>query len=186
MSTKFGMPIFLEDKTGDITGSEFTDIYNRARLVLRCTLRTAERSAYMVYDLSERVESRTGLPAPAACLDFRPPNALGSVKIRDGEYVPMGQYLSKLSPLGTSKARKFVASDGQEYRWTWQAGQEDEWVCKNASNYHVASYVLKPAGEPKYNGSSGCTLTIEENFAHLSAELLASLTIMRHIAKYNL
>ncbi|OCH89060.1 hypothetical protein OBBRIDRAFT_42684 [Obba rivulosa] len=185
MSTKFGMPIFLEDKTGDIAGSEFTDIYNRARLVLRCTLRNAARAAYMVYDLSERVDSRSGLPVPAACLDFGANNALGSVKIRGGEYVPMSQYLSKLSPLGSSKARKFTASDGQEYRWTYQSGKEDEW-CKNASNYHIASYVLKPAGEPQYSGSSGCTLTIEEDFTHLAAELLASLTIMRHIAKYNL
>ncbi|EMD33839.1 hypothetical protein CERSUDRAFT_117905 [Gelatoporia subvermispora B] len=184
--TKFGMPLFLEDKSGSLTGSEYTDLYNRARLVLRCTLRTPARAAYMVYDLAERADPRSGLPVPAACLDFGPADALGSVKIRDGEHVPMGQYLTKLSPLGSSKNRKFVASDGQEYRWAHQAGQDDEWVCRNASNYHIASYTLKAAGEPKYTGSSGCALTIEEDYAHLAPELLASLTIMRHIAKYNL
>ena len=100
MTTKFGMPIFLEDKTGDLAGSEFTDIYNRARLVLRCTQRTTARTAYMIYDLAERADPRSGLPVPAACLDFGASNALGNVKIRAGEYVPMAQYLGKLSPLG--------------------------------------------------------------------------------------
>ena len=77
--------------------------------------------------------------------------------------------------------------------------------CTNASGYHVASYCLKSPDEPKYAGSSGCVLTVEESYSNIvggtrrfpplillgaetlpSVELLASLIIMRHIAKYNL
>lgn len=40
--------------------------------------------------------------------------------------------------------------------------------CVNArSGYHIATYSMKPAGEPQYPGSSGCMLTVEEAYPHL-------------------
>ncbi|PCH35969.1 hypothetical protein WOLCODRAFT_140146 [Wolfiporia cocos MD-104 SS10] len=179
--TQFGMPFFLEDQTGELTGSEFVDLYNRMRLGFRCTLRDTHRTAYMVYDLS----SRRASAAPLACLDFGANNALGTIKIGDGENISMAEYLSKASA-GGKKARKFTASDGQQYRWVYQSTEDTEWMCLNSSDYHVASYSLKPAGEPHYSGSSGCMLTVEEQYPHIVGELLASLIIMRHIVKYNL
>ena len=84
-----------------------------------------------------------------------------------------------------AQSRKFKAADGQEYRWTLHP--DGEWQvrtgihnmsrvflltsvlqCTNArSNYHVATYSMKPAGEPQYAQSSGCMLTVEEAYPHL-------------------
>ncbi|TBU24641.1 hypothetical protein BD311DRAFT_766116 [Dichomitus squalens] len=181
--TNFGLPYFLEDTTGKLTGSDFVDLHNRMHLSLKQTLRDAHHTAYVIYDLSSRSSGRGGLLVPLASLDFGPQNALGSIKIADGEHVPMGHYLMKSASL--SKSRKFKAADGQEYRWTLQP--DGEWQCTNAkSNYHVATYSMKPAGEPQYSSSSGCMLTVEEAYPHLVGELLASLIVMRHIEQYNL
>ncbi|KAI0332283.1 hypothetical protein GY45DRAFT_1274109 [Cubamyces sp. BRFM 1775] len=177
--SNFGLPFFLEDTTGRITGSEFVDLHNRMHLCLRQTLRDAHRVAYVIYDLSSRQSSRA-----LATLDFGANNALGTIKIGDAEHIQMGQYLAK-SGRYVSKSRKFRASDGQDYRWTLQSN--GEWQCTNArSGYHIATYSMKPAGEPHYSGSSGCMLTVEEAYPHLVGELLASLTIMRHIEEHNL
>ncbi|GBE80294.1 hypothetical protein SCP_0300090 [Sparassis crispa] len=186
MATVYGVPYFLEDQSGDLAGSEFVDLYKRISLTVRCTLRSDTHTAYMVYDMTSRGVNRGGLLVPLACLDFGAGHALGTIKVGEKEAVNMSDYLTKLSPLGSSKQRKFVASDGQEYRWKWRSDADDEWTCVNSSGYHVASYSLKPAGEPQYQSSSGCVLTVEESYPHLIGELLASLTIMRHIAKYNL
>jgi len=45
--------------------------------------------------------------------------------------------------------------------------------CTNKSQYLVAFYSLKVAGEPDYLGSSGCMLTIDEAYPHLAAGALA-------------
>ncbi|KAI0929799.1 hypothetical protein AcV5_006667 [Taiwanofungus camphoratus] len=185
--TTYGLPFFLVDQTGELTGSEFVDLYNRMRLSLRCTMRDAQRTAYMVHDMTAAGSTRSGLPVPLACLDFGPNNALGTVKIGDAPYVNMAEYLAKVTPFGSSKTRKFVASDGQEYQWAFNSNNNDtQWTCLNASGYHVASYSLKPAGEPQHSRHSGCVLTVEESYPHIVGELLASLIIMRHIAKHNL
>ncbi|OBZ70750.1 hypothetical protein A0H81_09312 [Grifola frondosa] len=171
------MPYFLEDSTGELTGSEFVDLYNRMHLSLKCTLRDAHHIAYVIYDsLSCRTSpGRGGLLVPLASLDFGANNALGTIKIGDGEHVNMNEHLAKTSTLGSSKTRKFVASDGQEYKWTWQGDGDAQWTCLNSNGYHVASYSLKPAGEPKYSGSSGCMLTVEESYPHIvGGELFSS------------
>ncbi|KAI0674884.1 hypothetical protein C8Q78DRAFT_1066791 [Trametes maxima] len=180
--TTFGLPYFLEDTTGRITGSEFVDLHNRMHLSIKQTLRDAHHSAYVIYDHSRSSGASRGLFLPLATLDFGAHNALGTIKVGDGEHIQMGQYLAKS---GSSKSRKFRASDGQDYRWTLQA--DGDWQCTNArSGYHIATYSMKPAGEPQYSGSSGCMLTVEEAYPHLVGELLASLTIMRHIEQHNL
>ncbi|KAH9858991.1 hypothetical protein C2E23DRAFT_800860 [Lenzites betulinus] len=182
--SNFGLPFFLEDTTGRLTGSDFVDLHNRMHLRLKQTLNDVHHVAYMIYDLQSQQPGpgRIGLMAPLAILDF-PTNALGTIKIGDGEHVQMGQYLSKSS--GTHKSRKFRASDGQDYRWTLQAN--GEWQCTNArSGYHIATYSMKPAGEPQYAASSGCMLTVEEAYPNLVGELLASLIIMRYIEEHNL
>ena len=94
--TNFGMPYFLEDTTGQLTGSDFVDLHNRMHLSLKPTLRDAQHSAYIIYDLSSRSGGgRGGLLVPLATLDFGPHGALGSVKIGDGDHIPMGHYLIK-------------------------------------------------------------------------------------------
>lgn len=74
------------------------DLYNRMRFSIRCTLRSTEHTAYMVYDLStDSSSSRGGLLVPIACLDFGANHALGTVKIGEKEHVQMNQFLSRVS-----------------------------------------------------------------------------------------
>ena len=91
--TNFGMPYFLEDSTGQLTGSDFVDLHNRTHLSLKQTLRDAHHTAFVIYDLSARPGARTGLLVPLATLDFGPANALGTVKVGAAEHVPMDRYL---------------------------------------------------------------------------------------------
>ena len=80
-----------------------------------------------------------------------------------------------------------MASDGQEYLWSWRVRSDQEWTvsniyiyimcspfflprylqCTNASHYLVAYYSLKLPGEPEYTQSSGCMLTVDEAYPHL-------------------
>ncbi|KAK7013969.1 hypothetical protein R3P38DRAFT_3004348 [Favolaschia claudopus] len=112
-------------------------------------------------------------------LDFGPNNGLGTVSVASVP-MPMRKYLYK-NPMGSSKVRRFVASDGQTYQWSRRTQPNQEWTCTNANNYVIASYSLKAPGEPEYSNSSGCILEIAEQF-----EMIASLWIMRHIQAYDL
>ncbi|TFK44036.1 hypothetical protein BDQ12DRAFT_640450 [Crucibulum laeve] len=180
----FGMPYFLEDKTGKLTGSEFDDMHDRMHFVYRCTARDSTRTAYMIYNTTRGTEA--SFTKPIAALDFGPGNSLGSICFDPQVNIPMKKYLTKTSTLGSSKDRKFVASDGQEYRWRWRYKEDQEWTCTNGRDYLIAYYNLKPAGEPEYENSAGCMLTVEEPYGNLAGDMLASLMIMRHIAAYNI
>ncbi|KAI0319118.1 hypothetical protein OF83DRAFT_852434 [Amylostereum chailletii] len=178
-----GMPFFLEDISGSLNGSDFVDLHDRMRLSVRCTLRDATHTSYMIYDLMSPDPRR--LVQPAAALDYGANHALGTVVIGSRAGVRMDQYLVKTSRFGSSRTRKFVASDGQQYVWSWRSREDFEWTCLNSNNYLVAYYNLKIPGE-HYTKSSGCMLTVDESYPHLAVELLASLLVMRHIAEHNL
>ncbi|KAG1869766.1 hypothetical protein C8R48DRAFT_597385 [Suillus tomentosus] len=176
--TSYGMPYLLEDKTGKLTGSHFVDINDRLRLTLRCTTREAAHTTYIIYNTTAGTD-------PVVTLNFGSNNSLGTITFGSGPQVPMNSFLEP-SPNENAKSRKFIGSDGQQYRWSWRTTQSEEWTCTNTSNQQVASYSLKVPGEPEYDHSSGCVLTIEEAYPHLAVEMLASLTIMRHIVTHNL
>jgi hypothetical protein len=98
MSTTYGIPFHLEDSTGNIHDSNFTDLYERMSFTVRTTMRTEDRSAIMVYNASASSHAgRGGLMVPIACLDFGANDALGTVKIGQGESVEMERFLSRLS-----------------------------------------------------------------------------------------
>ncbi|KAK0244098.1 hypothetical protein EDD85DRAFT_759232 [Armillaria nabsnona] len=182
MTTKYGIPIFLEDKSGKLSGSEFIDIHERMRFSYRCTARDATHTAYMIFNAYHR--------AAVVALDFGPGNSLGTISW-GGVTIPMNKYLVRVSNRGDTdrhvgRVRKFVGSDSQEYFWSWRTQDNQEWTCTNTKGYLVAYYSLKVPGEPPYEGSSGCSLTVDEAYGHLAAECLASLMIMRHIAEFNL
>ncbi|KAF9257218.1 hypothetical protein L218DRAFT_879998 [Marasmius fiardii PR-910] len=178
MTTTYGMPYFLEDKTGSLSGSEFIDINDRLHFVYRCTAHASTHTTYMIFKASSMTE-------PLMALHFGPKNALGTVSFPSHASFAMNKYLSKVStPSGS--AWKFVASDGQEYFWTWRSQANQEWTCTNVNGYLVAYYSLKTPGEPQYESSSGCSLTIEEAFPHLVIEMLGTLMILRHMAHYRL
>ncbi|KIK57920.1 hypothetical protein GYMLUDRAFT_45732 [Collybiopsis luxurians FD-317 M1] len=178
------MPLFLEDKTGKLTGSEFVDIHDRLSLTYRrSTERNSSHTAYMIYNTSAHIPNSTYAQALIA-LDFGPGHALGTISFSSHRCIPMKNYLVRQST--HRQTYKFIGPDSQEYVWSWRSQANQEWTCTNSSGYLVAYYSLKIAGEPHYQGSSGCSLTIDESFGHLAPEFLASLMILRHISEYNL
>ena len=92
--TVYGLPLFLEDISGSLDGSDFVDIHGRMKLTLRCTLRDRSRAVYMVQN--DQSHSRS----PSAVLDFTPPGGLGSIIVGNARPMPMDQYLCKVSRFG--------------------------------------------------------------------------------------
>ncbi|OSD01887.1 hypothetical protein PYCCODRAFT_1368435 [Trametes coccinea BRFM310] len=184
------LPYVLEDRTGHYAGSDFDEIYDRLFLHVSCPppSRTADyaETTLMIYDTgrrsSSRRQSRPALREPSVVLEFGPNGALGTVSFpRLAVSAPMSQYLRKTSMFSSSLSRKFTASNGEDYRWVYRGVKEHEWTCADSRDYVVAHYTLKPPDQPSYN-TSGNILTIYEPWAHLATEILASLTIMRHLA----
>jgi len=183
---------FFEDRTGVLTGSDYDEVYDRAFMRVSSTPQRTRNAGLMVYDMGQRSTSlgdrdrRHFYREPVIVLDFGPRGALGTVRFTKGSVsIPMHQYLRKVSLFSGSLFRKFTASDGKEYKWGHHMVPEHEWTCLNVDNFLVAHYNLKPVDRPAF-GTSGNVFTVYEPFAHLSSELLASLTIMRHIAQNNL
>ncbi|PCH41781.1 hypothetical protein WOLCODRAFT_137583 [Wolfiporia cocos MD-104 SS10] len=185
------LPYFLEDRTGQFTGSSFDDIYDRLFLrVAHPTEGPGADTTLMLYNVGRRSSSQRDYRPlkrdPSVVLEFAPGGALGRISfVGSSIAMPMGQYLKKTSMFGSSLSRKFRASDGQEYRWTYRSVQDQEWSCFDSRNFLVAHYNLRPPEKPVFS-TSGNILTIYEAYVHLSIEILASLTIMRHIAAHNL
>jgi len=179
----------LEDRTGQLTNSDFDDMYDRQFFhVARAPGRTSTR----IYEMSIRASRhRSSLPLtaePIIQLDFMPDESLGTVWFLRGpmtDSVPMGKYLKKTAFFGGSLSRRFVGSDGREYKWGFQTHAGQEWSCTTGDDYLVAHYDLKPANVQTYD-VSGNSLTIYEGFQGVAAEILATLVIMRHIAQFRL
>ncbi|THH02232.1 hypothetical protein EW026_g632 [Hermanssonia centrifuga] len=167
-------------------------------MIYASTRRSSTQKEY-AYAYRERNPSmRQG--EPAIVLEFGPRGALGNATFigpsvgKDGkekstgvttETIFMGHWLKKTGMFSGSLSRKFRASDGEEYRWMHQGAEGQEWTLVDSRDYLIAHYNLKPQSKPAYT-TSGNVLTIHEAFGHLSVEILASLTIMRHIAAHNL
>ncbi|KAL0570515.1 hypothetical protein V5O48_011439 [Marasmius crinis-equi] len=118
--TRYGMPYFLEDKTGRLSGTEFVDIHDRLHFVYRCTARATSHATYMIFNASSSSD-------PLMALNFGPKNALGTVSFSSHACHPMSKYLTKVST-ASGRAWKFVASDGQEYLWRWRSQANQEWT----------------------------------------------------------
>ncbi|KAG6864310.1 hypothetical protein C0991_010555 [Blastosporella zonata] len=96
--TNYGMAYFLEDKSGNLSGSEFIDLNDRIHLSYTCTARDTTQTAYMVYD----TRGTYGRSQPLLALTFGPNNTLGTVHFSPETSMPMKQYLTKVSTLGRS------------------------------------------------------------------------------------
>ncbi|KII89241.1 hypothetical protein PLICRDRAFT_175456 [Plicaturopsis crispa FD-325 SS-3] len=185
-------PYVLEDKTGSFANSDWDEIYDRIFLRVSRSPQVTDRPLYMIHDMGRR-SSRVGdarhlTRSPSVIMDFTPNETIGIVHfIQQSRTVslPIHRYLRKTSMFGSSLSRKFQASDGREYRWCRKITEGQEWSCISADNHNIAHYDFKPPHVPAF-GSSGNMLTIQEPFKYLTVELLASLTMMRHIEQYNL
>ncbi|KAJ7186207.1 hypothetical protein B0H12DRAFT_1246742 [Mycena haematopus] len=205
------LPYTFEDRTGAHTSSDFDDIYDRLFFHVATTPQRSGSSAIMIYSMNRRAsrhrDSQPFHHTPSAVLEFLPDGSLGNVSFMQPSgtlTIPMVRYLRKTSLFGryvataiscgntpltpqhdSSLSRKFLCSDGREYKWVHRSVEGQEWTCTNAENFLVAHYDLKPPDVRAY-GVSGNNLTIYEPFAHLTLELLASFIIMRHIQQYHL
>jgi len=78
----------------------------------------------------------------------------------------------------------FVASDGQEYKWTLtnRGPGRSQWTCATSStNYFVASYDLFDEMMTGRPGAGSRSLSVTDSWIHIAVELLASLTVIRYI-----
>jgi len=186
------LPYVLEDRSGVYNASDFDDIYDRLFLRIVESSHDAKTSVSMIYDMgrrsSRRRDSRHLDRQPSVVLQFGSNGALGNVHFMRSpaaSSLPMHQYLRKATIFGGSLSRRFKGSDGREYRWSHRSVEGQEWSCFTNENHLVANYALKPPGVPAFH-VSGNSLTIDESFSDLAIEMFTSLTIMRHIAQYNL
>ncbi|PPQ71873.1 hypothetical protein CVT24_006889 [Panaeolus cyanescens] len=198
---KYGIPIFLEDRSGSLSGSDFIDIHDRMRLIYRRRRRDTDTDqpypyVYEIFDATSN--SVDAFNVPIATLTFGANNELGTVTLKGSQPMTMDSYLSQVNEIAGSKLRRFFASDGNEYRWGYRVTDDNEWTVSvliyslllffsssarylslvvnhatNSAGEIVAYYSLKSPGEPQYPGSSGCMLSVEESWGHLAGgELL--------------
>lgn len=100
--TTWGMAYMLEDRSGQLTGSEFIDLNGRLCLSYRCTARDVTHSAYMIFNTTSSGEFTGSYTRPVVALDFGPNNTLGTIIFVPETSIQMKKYLVKVSPLGRS------------------------------------------------------------------------------------
>ena len=204
---KTGIPFMLHDNTGSLLGSDFVDLYDRMNLRVSCRRRDPDGAAlYEVYNMLSRLHG-----IPVAVFEFGGAGALGNIElIGPGGpvrtqtmatfLVEVGGYANAISPFPPSPSapfaykhsrrisakhrprhRKFIASDGNEYSWSWRTSTHEdlEWTvsilrgtlrpqarvtehlldlqCVNTSGHTVAWYAV----------SSGRMFGVEEPYPHL-------------------
>ncbi|KAH7333574.1 hypothetical protein B0J17DRAFT_675898 [Rhizoctonia solani] len=180
---------YLIDETGSLTNTQFRDVEDRLTVRLDCTMHRPERAVVMLTvsgGTQSHLVSAPGRPdfhgtiAPDAVLDYGAKGiALGSIQYGQNT-MPMDKYLKRSSM--TSGSRKFIGSDGMEYKWQ-STGDGCDWSLTNAAGYHVADYTRSDVLIP---GRRTSCLNICGSWIHISVEIIASLTIMRHIAQHRL
>lgn len=98
MATKYGLPYFLEDKTGRLSGSEFVDLHDRMKLVYRSKERSSTNSIYEIYDIT--AGTYDAFHTPVIILTFGTNNALGTITFStDGTERQMERYLSQVNAI---------------------------------------------------------------------------------------
>ena len=94
MALRYGLPVFLEDKSGRLTGSEFVDLYDRMKLKYRRIAHDSERTVYGIYDTSPGSESPN---TAVITLTFGADNSLGTIRVRRSNDMEMDTYLSRVT-----------------------------------------------------------------------------------------
>ncbi|KAK2465848.1 hypothetical protein APHAL10511_001489 [Amanita phalloides] len=180
----------FEDRTGRNDDSDWDDIYERLFFrVSRDPVGHRINIYKVAYRMMRRDKSHWELE-PDVVLEFNANQSLGQITYGTELYkctFPMSRYLKKTSFFGgSSLIRKFVGSDGNEYKWSHRSVQGQEWTCTTGAHETiVAHYDLLPEGSIAYR-ISGNNLIVRNRYAGLSIEYLATLIIMRQILQYNL
>ncbi|EIN11165.1 hypothetical protein PUNSTDRAFT_42512 [Punctularia strigosozonata HHB-11173 SS5] len=169
-----GVPYLLTDSSGSLSGTDYKDMYDRMHIALRRTAHDNIRTAYMIYDRHDRTRMiRGGCPDPVVVIDFPNDGSAGQISIRDSDFVPTHRYLTAVS----NGRRRFVTRDGTEYFWV-RDNAKDQYTCITNSNYSAALYVKEP-------NATQYVLDIQEAYVGHAIEIIATLTILRHLEKRN-
>ncbi|KAH9483289.1 hypothetical protein JR316_0005395 [Psilocybe cubensis] len=164
------LPYTFEDRTGQLSNSDFDEMYDRFFFHVA---RQPGHTSTKIYEMNNRASRfRSTLPLtrdPIIHLDFQADENLGTIsftKAPQQSTMPMSRYLKKTAFFGASTTRKFMASDGKEYKWGFNLYAGQEWTCTTMDNGLVAHYDLKPAHFRAYD-VSGNNLIIYEPYAHI-------------------
>lgn len=99
--TNYGIPYIFEDKTGCLSGSEFSELHDRMYLYLKSVKNSPSHSAYIVYEWLNGASLNPMHHESSIGLDFGPGGALGTITVgTKGKHVPMNQFLAKTSSMG--------------------------------------------------------------------------------------
>ncbi|KAG9006484.1 hypothetical protein FRB95_008949 [Tulasnella sp. JGI-2019a] len=183
-STQYGLPLFLEDASGLLVKTTFTDLHDRLQLVLKATSASGPNQLQLALSLST---SRNAKSSPDCIIDLPQRLERGTLSYGAGPALSIESYLRRVSGLSSrSPNRRFTASDSHNYTWSMtQSNPRDSstisWVCTNSQGAVVAEYATN---DPEVTGSRcAAVLTIEEAQNSMVLELLTTLTIVRYIAQ---
>jgi hypothetical protein len=143
MALRYGLPLFLEDKTGRLTGSEFIDLYDRMKLMYKRLSSDSTSKVYGVFEIT--YGGYEAFRVPKITLEFGADHSLGTIQVGRNNPIAMENYLprvtifSKCNPFYrpsnkyiliviSSKSRHYIASDGQQYRWRHRYAIDQEWA----------------------------------------------------------
>ena len=102
--TIFGIPLFLEDTTGHINGSNYADIYDRRPYLHLAQIIHTDRITRQIYELDSKPNRLryppSQLPAPIVTLEFGPNHSLGTITFGRSRSRSMELYLKKESENG--------------------------------------------------------------------------------------
>ncbi|KAG8979314.1 hypothetical protein FRB90_008099 [Tulasnella sp. 427] len=199
-----GLPFIFKDETGSLTNTTLIDLDKRLTIRLDLSLSTPRRTVTMIR-LVEATDEHIPL-VPNAVLDFDKTgkNGLGVVGFPPRQNMPMESYLKKMHGNASPGllCRRFLASDGQEYKWTLVSGGPEtrtQWTCSTAAtNYLVATY--EECDGAMTSGRAGAEderlFTVVDSWVYIIVgtshiviirnKLLTSLTIARQIAMMEL
>jgi hypothetical protein len=149
---KTGIPFMLHDSTGSLLESNFIELYDRMNLRVSCLSRDPNGAAlYEVYNMLSRYHN-----IPVAVFEYGAAGALGNISLTGpggslrtqtmaAFLVEVGGYANAISPFPSSPSapfvykrscrvsakhrphhRKFIASDGHEYSWSWRTSTDED------------------------------------------------------------
>ncbi|KAG6825235.1 hypothetical protein H0H92_004325 [Tricholoma furcatifolium] len=187
-------PYILEDRSGSLTLTDFDDLYDRVFFRIAKQPNGSTTNIYIMHIRGS--PHRDSLPftsRPSVSLEFGASQRLGTITFYRSPQpvaIQMQTYLKKTGIFGSSLIRKFTAFDGTQYQWSHRAVEGQEWTCTTSDDHLVAHFDVRPQYDPSVSGSY---LTVYQYFFPLTLglttivqELLATLTIMRHIEAHNL
>jgi hypothetical protein len=154
---KTGIPFMLHDNTGSLLASNFVDLYDR--MILRVTCRRRDPDGAAVYEVYNMLSIHRDIPvafleygAAGALGDISLIGPGGSPRTHPMAtfLVEVGGYANAIRPFPSSpyppfasykrsrrvsanhrpRHRKFIASDGHEYSWSWRTSTDEdlEWT----------------------------------------------------------